>query len=96
MRMNCSDLKSNLFELKIIDSPECSCGFEKEDTYHFFFTCPFYNGPRAALHNKVANLAPFTTRTILFGRPDLSLEQNKTIYSATLEYIRSSKRFDPP
>jgi hypothetical protein len=91
LRMNCSDLRSNLCDLNIIDSPRCSCGFDKEDIFHYFFTCPLYNGPRAALHNKIANLAPFTTRTLLFGKPELTPTQNKQIYMATLEFIRKSK-----
>ena len=93
-RMNCIQLNAHLSQIKVIDSPRCACGYKCEDAYHFFFICPLYNVPRAAFHNQVANHAPFTLRTILFGSDNLDLNENKLIYQETLKFIKSSRRFD--
>ena len=82
IRMNCSDLKAHLFNLKILDSADCQCGHNCEDSFHFLFTCPLYNRPRAILHNTVANLASFTLRTVLYGRETLHQKDNITIITA--------------
>ena len=96
LRMNCSELRAYLYHIKVIDSPQCTCGYESEDTVHFFISCPLYNGPRTALLNTITNLTPFTLKTVLYGNKDLSFEDNKTIYLATLNFVRATKRFDPP
>ena len=36
LRMECSDLKSHLFGLYVIDSPYCICSGTREDADHFF------------------------------------------------------------
>ena len=95
-RMNCSELNAYLFSINVADSPACACGFDSEDTVHYFTSCPLYNIPRAVLINTVAHLAPFTLHTILYGNKDLSFEDNKSVYLATLTYIIKTKRFEPP
>jgi len=94
IRMNCSDLKNHLYTLKIIDNSDCQCGYNCEDSYHFFFICPLYNRPRAIFHNTIANYASFTLRTVLYGRENLQLKDNITIITATLKYIKDSQRFN--
>ena len=42
MHSGCSSLNYDLFQMHIIDSQKCNCGFEKEDLHHFSLTCPFY------------------------------------------------------
>ena len=96
LRMNCSVLNSHLFNINVIDSARCACGYECEDTVHYFISCPLYNGPRAVLHNTVSNLTPFALRTLLFGSENLTFNENKIIYDATLLYVNQTKRFDPP
>ena len=93
IRMNCSELKSHLYRINVIESPNCTCGEAVEDPYHYFFICPQYTAQRAALHAAVANLAPFTLKTILSGCTQLSLQENKEIYNATQTFIKNSKRF---
>ena len=96
LRMNNSNLNFYLHNINVIDSPRCACGYDSEDTVHYFISCPLYNGPRAVLHTTVSNMTPFTLRTLLFGNDNLSLEENKIIYEATLIYVNATKRFDPP
>ena len=93
MRLNCSNLKGHLYNLHIIDRPECQCGHEFEDSFHFFFICPLYNRPRVIFQNTITNFAPFTLKTVLFGREYLPENSNTEIFQATMKFISESKRF---
>ena len=35
----------NLYSMKIIDSPACSCGFVNKNEFHFLLVCPLFNRP---------------------------------------------------
>ena len=94
MRMNCSNLRGQLYNLNIIVQAQCDCGYPVEDSMHYFFVCPLYLGPRAALHNSVSILAPFTLQTLLFGRNDLEISVNQDIILSTIKYITQTKRFE--
>jgi hypothetical protein len=52
-----------------------------------------YTVQRTALHNKIAHIAPFTLRTLLHGYKQLSKNDNRPIYEATLTFIIETKRF---
>ena len=60
LRLGASPLNSHLFKIGVKDSPACTCGSPKEDTFHYFFSCPKYTEPRLRLHTKIAHIAPFT------------------------------------
>ena len=94
LRLNCSSLKSHLFNLNIIDSQTCACGYNKENSIHFFLICPLYNGPRVTLHDNVVGIAAFTPKTLLYGSKELSFESNSKIIKATLTFIHQTKRFE--
>ena len=94
LRLNCSNLKSHLYNLNIIESQTCACGYNKEDSIHFFITCPLYNRPRVTLHNSVVGVASFTPKTLLYGSKELSFESNTKIIKATLMFICQTKRFE--
>lgn len=93
LRMESSNLNFHLTALNIIDDPSCICGNEREDPIHYFFQCPLYMRPRAALHNAVSHLAPFTLKTLLFGRENLDIETNRHIISSTIAFIKTTERF---
>ena len=93
LRLNCSNLKGHLYNLHIIDRPECQCGHDFEDSFHFFFICPLYNRPRVIFQNTITNFAPFTLKTVLFGREYLPENTNSEIFQATIKFISESKRF---
>ena len=94
LRMKCSNLNAHLFQLKLIDDPSCKCGYFFEDSIHFFFVCPLYNGPRTILHNLVGPHAAFTLHTLLYGCTDLGFDLNKSIYLGAIKYINDTKRFE--
>ena len=37
LRMNCCNLNAHLFQLHVVDSLDCSCGYNLEDVSHFLF-----------------------------------------------------------
>ena len=93
LRMKCSNLAADLFDLNIIESARCGCGHDYEDALHYFFVCHLHNRPRAALHAAVIGLAPFTLRTLLFGYNSLSFAENSSIIRFTIKFINDSNRF---
>jgi hypothetical protein len=94
LRMCCSSLRANLYDMHIIDISGCNCGAEREDAIHYFFVCPLYLRERNALQEIIIPLAPFNLRTLLYGSETLTLSDNKIIFQAVQGYIEKSKRFD--
>ena len=94
LRMKCSILKNDLFNLHIIDNSACSCGYPTEDAFHFFFICPLYARQRVTLHNSIYHLGPFTLHTLLYGLEEADTTALNTIYNAVYLYITDSGRFD--
>ena len=93
LRLGSSQLKSHLFKIGVKDSPECLCGTGHEDTWHFFFACPFYVVPRSKLHSTICDIAPFSLQTVLYGSADCSMIENTQIFSAVHDYISLTERF---
>ena len=93
LRLECSSLNSHLYRKNIIDDPfRCSCG-GFESTYHFLFTCSNYNTQRNAhlpddLHN-------YSTNDLLYGREQLSEQDNESLFLRVQEFIVKSERFRP-
>ncbi len=92
LRTKCSSLSHDLFCKNIIDDPNCTCG-QIETTYHYFFHCHRYNGIRHHLFNAVSIHCPVSLDVLLKGNSSLSLEVNKSIFSAVFLYIEKSQRF---
>ena len=92
LRMGCSGLNSHLFKIGVVASPLCQCCKAEEDEFHFFFICPRYTPIRLKLQNTVAELAPLTISTLLFGCENCSIDDNLLIFTAVQEFIKDSKR----
>ena len=67
LRMGRRQLNGHLFNIGVIDSPECTCHQGVEDVWHYFFVCPKFVNQRDQLQTVVASYARFTMETILFG-----------------------------
>ena len=93
MRMTCSALKADLFDMHIIDDPSCGCGAIREDSAHYFFNCPSYNHLRNKLHESILKHASFNLKTLMYGNDTLTLAQNFNIFEAVHTFIKHSKRF---
>ena len=95
LRMGRSQLKAHLFKIGVSISPDCSCGQGIEDAWHYFFVCPQYAIQRDLLHRNVSLYASFTLQTVLYGAPECSLDNNKSIFLSVHEYILKTQRFKP-
>lgn len=92
LRMECSLLKSHLFDMKIINDSKCVCGHSREDTSHFFFSCPLYNISRNVLQNSIQNVANWDcVDTLLYGTG--STINDSVIFSSVCKFICNSGRF---
>ena len=94
MRLGCSKLNAHLcFNLHVIPSPVCQCGYENEDPMHFYFHCPMYTAQRNRMFRTILPLTPPTLDTLLYGTPDLSINENKVVFSAVQKFILETNRF---
>ena len=77
-------LNSYLFRFNKAESAECPhCGYAKETVEHFLLECPVYWEERHVLRVKAG-----ATKMTLSG-----LLGDKDVVSATLEYVRNTRRF---
>ena len=106
LRVGHSDLRDHRFSKSFnCPSPVCKCGLENESTEHFLLRCPNFNSFRGILVPKVLkllemnNIAPPDDDTkfckiLLYGHFPLLDIINKRILLHTIQYIKSTKRFD--
>ena len=85
----CADLRASLLQAGIRVSIQTL-----RATYHFLFTCSNYNTQRNAhlpddLHN-------YSTNDLLYGREQLSEQDNESLFLRVQEFIVKSERFRPP
>ena len=104
IRVDHSDLRAHRFSksFNCLDST-CRCGIEDETPEHFFMRCPFFQGPRIVLLNRLTEILecqlsdldddPSLCQLLLYGKPSLDDRMNKDIISASIKFIRNSKRF---
>ena len=94
MRMKCSNLNSDLYDLHVKDNPSCMYCNQIEDANHFFLSCPMYTVEREqmidTIHQQIDNI---DINTILYGNESISIEQNQIIFQTVHEYIKNSGRF---
>ena len=55
LRMNMSHLNYHLIIIQKVESPECRCGYHKEDTIHFVLHCSEYQTRRDILLNSLSS-----------------------------------------
>lgn len=55
MRMGCSALASDLYNLHVKENPECLCGNPCENVQHYFFHCSRFDVQRNAFLGKLNN-----------------------------------------
>lgn len=92
--MNCSSLKSDLFNLNIISDYQCECSDNTEDAYHFFFNCILHSIHRRVLFRRLNSLNfEINLNNILFGDLQLTVDQNVKAVEYIHCYISDSKRF---
>ena len=94
LRMQCSSLNAHLFSKNIIESPNCTCGNNiPETTSHYLFYCPRFREMRSRHIDTLDIPLPLTLDILLYGSPELTLEQNFDIFVSVQNFILNSKRF---
>ena len=94
LRMKCSSLKSDLYNLNIIQDNKCDCSNAEENAHHFFLVCPLYVDIRENLIENLNDLNfTVTLQNLLFGDPSLRDEKNVTAMLFIQDYILDSRRF---
>ena len=104
LRLGLSHLNEHKFRHNFQDclNPLCSCSLEVETTNHYFLHCHYYNDIRKTLLDTVKEitnicLSDFSDETLvnllLYGNSIYSLEENKEVVKASINFILSSQRF---
>ena len=91
--MKCSNLNSDLFNLHVSDSPNCTFCNVMENSTHFIFDCPLYVTQRITLFSSVNIFCDVNLKKLLFGCNGCSDLENIQICNAFEHYIASSGRF---
>jgi len=93
-RMGCSKLNAHLCNnLHVVPSPRCQCGYEIEDSMHFYLQCPTFLEQRTKMIRTIAAITAVSLDTILYGNPNLNLNDNKRVFKAVHTFILESNRF---
>ena len=104
LRLGLNHLNEHRFRHNFQDclNPLCSCSYEVEITNHYFLHCHYYKDIRKTLLDTVKEitntcLSDFIDGTLvnllLYGNSVYSLEQNKEVIKAFINFILSSQRF---
>ena len=104
LRLGLSHLNEHKFRHNFQDclNPLRSCSLEVETTNHYFLHCHHYNDIRKSLLDTVKEitnkcLSDFSDETLvnllLYGNSIYSLEENKEVIKASINFILSSQWF---
>ena len=104
LRLGLSHLNEHEFGNNFQDclNPLCSCSLQLETTNHYFLHCHYYNDIRKILLDtakEITNicLSDFSdeilVNLLLYGNSIYSLEENKEVIKASINFILSSQRF---
>ena len=104
LRLNLSHLREHKFKHNFQDTinPICNCSLSVESTEHFFLHCLNFNQERLVLLNNLAtidnSIRSYQNQDLidllLYGNPRFDEKSNHLILTYSIDYIRSTKRFD--
>ena len=102
LRVNMSKLNSHQFQIQASESPNCACGYAKEDTPHFLLHCRLFIIERAAMFGEIYAATRIALRDldnslklkILLHGFSLTDSYSKQVAPSVFRFIRSTKRFD--
>jgi hypothetical protein len=92
LRLGMSNLHEDLFNRHLQNIRICQCRLTNETANHYLLQCKSYENAR---HNTLDTLpiSWLDTKTLLFGNPRLSTEDNTKIFLCVQDYIKQSERF---
>ena len=94
LRTACSSLSHHLFLKNVVDSSNCSCHQGvPEINSHYLFYCHRFNDSRNRYIESIDIPMNLTVDRLLFGSPDLTDDQNNSLFLNVQKFIINSKRF---
>ena len=93
IRLEISDLNSDLFKRHLTNNMSCLCGFRQENALHYFYHCPIFDNCRRNTIHQIPNFQQLNLKSLTHGDPNLSLVENKEIFERVNQFISSSLRF---
>ena len=106
LRLNCSHLNEHKFRHGFRDTlnPLCDCNSEMETTAHYLLRCHLFSNQRLKLLDNINQLdntmltlsEKEIINILLYGSPAYSFFINNNILALTIDFLKSTKRFDKP
>ena len=80
--MKCSELNADLFSLHVVDSPECICRNDVEDSEYFLVECQLYYVQNQEMMRKLnnMNIEYIEIKTLLLGCSDCDFKMIQSIF----------------
>jgi hypothetical protein len=105
LRMGLSPLKEHKFRHKFVEElrtgPDCTVCDCPETTEHYLLHCRSYTLSRSTLFAKVSEIIntdlstlPWIKDILIYGKKELTNQQNLQILKCTTEFIEQNKRLD--
>ena len=92
LRLEISNLNSDLYKRHLSDNPLCFCGHPNENAAHFLLQCPCFTNARQITIDTLP-LEFRNLHTLIFGCDQLDTQTNTIIFSTEHEFLESSQRF---
>ena len=93
LRLEISDLNSDLFKRHLTANMSCICGSPIENANHFLRDCPLFDQIRRTTINQIKNYPLIHTKHLTHGNFDLTFEENKDVFDKVQKFIILSGRF---
>ena len=93
LRNNCSDLNGDLYLNHLRNDSICACGNSNESSLHFLLECERFSNQRILMFRETRPFHPLSVNYLLFGKPNLSNDENTLLFQAVHRYIKNTKRF---
>ena len=93
LRLEISDLNSDLFKRHLTNDMSCICGHRQENVLHYFYYCPLFNNARRNTLDQIPNFQQLSLRSLTHRDPNLPLVENKAIFEKVQQFISASQRF---
>jgi hypothetical protein len=92
LRMECSDLPTDMARLNLTEDITCACGALRENAEHYILLCNNFLALRFEMLHELRFLYPnyVNINTLLRGNGELSHDENKSIFIAVQKYIIAS------
>lgn len=94
LRNRCSDLHADLFYNHLRDNALCDCQQDIEDAEHFIFRCSRYDHERIIMFHRTRQFHPLSVSDALYGKTNLSDDDNSALFEAIQTFIKETGRFD--